>query len=186
MTHTLKIVGIGGSIGDFSTSLAAVEIALNAAEKAGAETELIDLAALLLPMYAHIETGVPQNVIDFCEKVHQADALIFCSPLYHGSISGLFKNAIDWLELLAKKEPAYLSHKPVGLIAVAGGVQAMQAINSMEYIVRALRGWTMPFVVPINRAWQVIDKEGINDKKIESQLISLGNEMLSAAQRFKQ
>jgi FMN reductase len=185
MRDSLKIVGIGGSIGDFSTSLVALETALNAAAEAGAVTELIDLAELSLPMYAHIETGMSQKVIDFCEKVHQADALIFCSPLYHGSISGLFKNAIDWLELLAKKEPIYLSNKPVGLIAVAGGIQAMQAINSMEYIVRALRGWTMPFVVPINRAWQIIDKEGISDKKIESQLISLGKEMLNAAKKFQ-
>jgi FMN reductase len=110
MRDSLKIVGIGGSIGDFSTSLVALETALNAAAEAGAVTELIDLAELSLPMYAHIETGVSQNVIDFCEKVHQADALIFCSPLYHGSISGLFKNAIDWLELLAKKE-TYLPFK---------------------------------------------------------------------------
>lgn len=185
MSNTLNIVGIGGSIGDFSTSLAAVKTSLDAAAQAGAKTELIDLAQLLLPMYAHVETDIPQNVMDFCEKVHQADALILCSPLYHGSISGLFKNAIDWLELLAKKEPVYLSNKPVGLIAVAGGVQAMQAINSMEYIVRALRGWTMPFVVPINKAWQIIDKEGISDKKIESQLISLGKEIYNAAQKFK-
>jgi FMN reductase len=84
-----------------------------------------------------------------------------------------------------KKKPIYLSNKPVGLIAVAGGIQAMQAINSMEYIVRALRGWTMPFVVPINRAWQIIDKEGISDKKVEAQLISLGKEMLNAAKKFQ-
>ena len=72
--------------------------------------------------------------------------MIWSSPTYHGSISGSFKNALDWLILLAERDPPYLSNKPIGLVSTAGGVQGLQAVNSMEFIARALRGWSVPLV----------------------------------------
>jgi FMN reductase len=75
--------------------------------------------------------------------------MIWSSPTYHGSVSGSFKNALDWLILLAERDPPYLTNKPVGLVTTAGGVQGLQAINSMEFVVRALRGWSVPLVQPV-------------------------------------
>jgi hypothetical protein len=48
------------------------------------------------------------------------------------------KNALDWLKLLGDRDPPYLTDKVVGLISTAGGVQALQAVNAMEFVVRAL------------------------------------------------
>jgi FMN reductase len=68
------------------------------------------------------------------------------------------------------------------LISTAGGVQGLQAINTMEYVVRALRGFTLPMVIPVSRAWQVFDKEtGIKDSAIEKHLLTLGKELYLAA-----
>jgi FMN reductase len=105
--------------------------------------------------------------------------MIWCSPLYHGSMSGLMKNTLDWLELLSEATPKYLGGMPVGLAATAGGTQAIQAINSMEYVVRALRGFTVPLVVPVNQAWNGWDS------KTESLLRSMGEEVLKAAQALR-
>jgi len=66
--------------------------------------------------------------------------MLWSSPLYHGTISGSFKNALDWLQLLGDRQPAYLTDKVIGLISTAGGTQGLQAVNTMEFIVRALRG----------------------------------------------
>jgi NAD(P)H-dependent FMN reductase len=45
-----------------------------------------------------------------------------------------------------------LLDKVIGLISAAGGTQGLQAINTMEFAVRALRGWAVPYVVPVAAA----------------------------------
>ncbi|MEJ7655032.1 MAG: NADPH-dependent FMN reductase [Chloroflexia bacterium] len=121
-----------------------------------------------------------------CEAVYEADGLLWSSPLYHGTISGVFKNALDWLELLGERQPAYLTDKVVGLISTAGGTQGLQAVNTMEFIVRALRGWSVPLVIPIAQAWRVFDDEGhARDSQIAEQLRSLGREVTRAARQFR-
>jgi multimeric flavodoxin WrbA len=47
----LKVVGVGGTLREGSASLGALKRALSAAGEAGAETELLDLRELDLPMY---------------------------------------------------------------------------------------------------------------------------------------
>lgn len=184
MSKPLKIVALAGSLADGSSSLAAARIALEAARAAGAEVELLDLRALNLPMYDPGHGLPPEGVRRLVEAVADADGLIWASPMYHGTISGSFKNALDWLQLLADATPAYLSGKFVGLVATAGGVQGLQAINTMEYVVRALRGYTVPLVVPVSRAWQVFDEEGrATDPSVAQQLQALGREVVQAASR---
>ena len=51
------------------------------------------------------------------------------------------KNALDWLQPLSQRDPPHLTDKVIGLINTAGGTQGLQAVNTMEFIVRALRGW---------------------------------------------
>src|SRR5207249_10055705 len=128
----------------------------------------------------------PPAANELADAIHDADALVWSSPLYHGTIAGAFKNALDWLELLGKRTPAYLTGKPVGLVATAAGVQGLQAINTMEFVVRALRGWTVPLVVPIARAQDAFDADGrAKDERVAQQLDILGRELVAAAQRFR-
>lgn len=185
MTEEIKVVGIGGSLAASSSSLAALRIALEGAAEGGARTELFDLRELELPMYAP-DREAPDFVRRLCEAVYEADGLLWSSPLYHGTISGVFKNALDWLELLGDRQPAYLTDKVVGLISTAGGTQGLQAINTMEFVVRALRGWSVPLVIPIAQAWRVFDDKGnASDPKIIEQLHSLGREVTRVARQFK-
>ncbi|MGH3083467.1 MAG: NADPH-dependent FMN reductase, partial [Gaiellaceae bacterium] len=107
------------------------------------------------------------------------------SPLYQGTISGALKNALDWLRLLGGREPPYLHDKVIGLISTAGGTQGLQAINTMEFATRALRGWAVPYVVPVASAARVFDRAGrIQDQAVELQLKTLGGEVVRVAQRF--
>ena len=185
MAKQVKVVGLGGSLAEASSSLAALKIALEGAAEGGAETKLLDVRALDLPMYAPDITDAPEAVLRVCEAVYEADGLLWSSPLYHGTISGSFKNALDWLELLSDRKPAYLTDKVVGLISTAGGTQGLQAVNTMEFVVRALRGWAVPLVIPIPQAWRVFDKEGkTQDAKISEQLRALGREVTRAARQF--
>ncbi len=181
---SVKVVGLGGSLKPGSASLLTLRLALDGAVAAGATAELLDIRLLDLPMYIP-ETPPTPAVQQFVETVAAAQGLIFSSPVYHGSISGAFKNALDWLELLNQHTPAYLTNKVVGLISTAGGLQGLQAINTMDFVVRALRGWTLPLSVPLDRAWQAFDKDGqISDQALAQRLHQLGSEVAQSAARL--
>jgi FMN reductase len=185
MTAPPRIVGFGGTTSATSTSLHALGVALSAAREHGAETRVIEVGKLELPMFS-FAIDPPEQALAFAEAFYEADALIWSASLYHGTVSGLFKNALDWLELLAKRDAPYLSSKPVGLIAVAGGAQSHGAITTMEQIARALRAWTVPLVVPIQRVSSVFSPEGaIVDPQVEQQLRALGGEVAKAATAFR-
>jgi FMN reductase len=149
VTETLTIVGLGGSLARTSRSLAALRIALDGAGAAGAATKLFDLRELDLPMYnPDDEREPPPAASTLIEACHGADGMLWSSPMYQGTISGRFKNALDWLHALGSREPPFLHDEVIGLISAAGGTQGLQAINTMEFAVRALRGWAVPYVIP--------------------------------------
>lgn len=181
----IKIVGLGGSLAEHSASRAALEIALKGAEAAGAQVELFDVRRLNLPMYDPDNNNAPEAARRLADSVAGARGMLWSSPLYHGTVSGAFKNTLDWLQLLSERDPPFLTNKVVGLISTAGGVYGLQAVNTMEFVVRALRGWSVPLVIPIPRAWQVFDEEGrARDEGIERQLRKLGEEVWRAARQF--
>lgn len=185
METRIKVVGIGGSMAVRSTSRAALAIALEGVAEAGAETQLFDVRELNLPLYSPDRTDTPQRAHEFAETVCEAQALIWSSPLYQGTISGAFKNTLDWLQLLSDKTPPFLTDKVIGLISTAGGTQGLQAVNTMEFIVRALRAWAVPLVLPIARANQAFDDEGRpRDPAITAQLHAIGREVVRAARQF--
>src|SRR4051812_22037994 len=180
----MKIVGLGGSLAPQSTSLAALGVAVEGASDAGAEVELFDIRSLDLPMYSPNPAVVPPGARSLCESVYACHGMLWSSPLYHGTISGSFKNALDWLQLLGDRRPPYLTDKVIGLISTAGGTQGLQAVNTMEFIVRALRGWAVPLVVPVPQAWRIIQQGHVLDDNVAAQLRTLGTEVARAAEHF--
>jgi len=186
MKSQLTVVGLGGSLAKHSSSLAALKIAMEGAAETGAKTELLDIRQLSLPMYDPAEEDNPsESVLRMCDAIHQADGLLWSSPMYNGTISGSFKNALDWLKLLGDRNPPYLTDKVVGLISTAGGVQGLQAVNTMEFVVRALRGWAVPLVMPIAQAWKAFDEQGAPvDAQLTEQLHALGREVARGSCQF--
>src|ERR671934_839096 len=185
MTKTLKIVGLGGSLARISKSRAALRVALEGAASAGAETTLLDLRELDLPMYSPDDDRPTEAAARLIEACYGADGMLWSSPMYQGTISGAFKNALDWLHLLGTREPPYLHDKVIGLISAAGGTQGLQAINTMEFATPALRAWAVPYVLPVAAAGRVFDSEGrVTDDGVELQLRTLGAEVVRVATRF--
>ena len=182
----LTIVGLGGSLAKVSRSRAALEVALGGAADAGAETTLLDLRELDLPMYnPERKANPPANAVRLIETCYGADGMLWSSPMYQGTISGSFKNALDWLHVLGSRDPPYLHDTVVGLISAAGGTQGLQAIITMEFASRALRAWAVPYVVPVATAARVFDPDGsVRDEGIEVQLQTLGREVVRVAERF--
>lgn len=175
------VVGIGGTIGGLSSTERALKIALDSAGREGFRTRMFGGAEMgRLPLYdpkAHTRTPEEQ---EFVETVRQASAIIIASPGYHGSISGVVKNALDLLEETAR-DPVrpYLADMPVGLIATAYGWQATgSTIAALRSIVHALRGWPTPFAAAINTQITKFDDEGgANDPSVIDQLCMVGKQV---------
>ncbi len=175
------VVGIGGTVGGISSTERALRIALDAACDAGFRTRMFGGADMArLPLYnPKAKQRTPEEGA-FVEAVRDASALIIASPGYHGSISGLVKNALDLLEETARDERRnYLADMPVGLIATAYGWQATgSTIAALRSIVHALRGWPTPFAAAINTQITKFDAEGgASDPAVLEQLRMVGRQV---------
>ena len=161
MNRPPLIVGLGGTTRPFSSSEQALAVALTAARASGADTVLLDAADLDLPMYAPgsaARTGLAGRLIS---QIAQADGLIISTPGYHGGISGLIKNALDYVEELRDAEPPYLAGRAVGCVATAAGWQATTTtLMALRAVVHALRGWPTPLGVAINSAEPLLHSDG--------------------------
>lgn len=171
------IVGIGGTATPGSSTEQALRLALDAAEGAGARAVLFGGAFLArLPHYL-TETPLCPDSVALVAAVRDADGLILASPGYHGSISGLVKNAIDHFEEMARDERVYLDGLPVGLIVTAYGWQATgSTLSAMRSIVHALRGWPTPLGAAINTSGRPFQDGQCIDSAAAGQLRTVGEQ----------
>lgn len=138
------VAGIAGSIRTGSHTRTALAHALNAAGEAGAETNLIDLRTLELPVFD--PDGADPAAKRLTDQVEAADALILATPMYHGSYSGAIKNAIDYCGF------DEFEHKTVGLLAVSGGSFPITALEHLRSVCRALDAWVLPYQAAVPRS----------------------------------
>ncbi|PCG15324.1 MULTISPECIES: NADPH-dependent FMN reductase [Sphingomonas] len=175
------VVGIGGTVGGPSSTEHALRIALAAAGEEGYRTRLFGGEALArLPLYDPRAAERTADERDFVAAVREASAVIIASPGYHGSISGVVKNALDLLEETARDaDRPYLHDVPVGLIATAYGWQATgSTIAALRSIVHALRGWPTPFAAAVNSAQTKFDADGgASDAAVVEQLRLVGRQV---------
>jgi FMN reductase len=175
------VVGIGGTIGGVSSTERALRIALDAAGREGFRTRMFGGADMArLPLYDPRATTRTPEENEFVETMRQASAVIIASPGYHGSISGVVKNALDLLEETARDpHRPYLADMPVGLIATAYGWQATgSTIAALRSIVHALRGWPTPFAAAVNTQLTKFDEDGgANDAAVIEQLSLVGKQV---------
>jgi FMN reductase len=156
------IVAVGGTLRPGSSTEKAMRHVLDAAERAGARTKLISGSALQLPMYQPENPDRSESARDLVAQLALADGIILGSPGYHGSISGLVKNALDYAEDLRSDVRPYFSGRAVGCIATAGGWPgAVNTLGALRDIVHALRGWPTPLGAAINSSERVFDDSGV-------------------------
>ena len=181
--NAVNVLGIGGSLREGSQSERALQIALGGAAEVGVRTRLLTGPELVLPFY---DAGVPERderATRLIEAIRQADGLIVVSPGYHGALSGLVKNALDYVEDLREDTRPYLDGRAVGLAAVAFGWQAaVTTLEQLRTITHALRGWATPLGGSINSAETKFDEAGgASDEKSVRTLRLIGRQVAEFA-----
>ena len=177
------ILAIGGTTRPNSLTERILRSALGHAREAGAEVHLLGSDDLQLPHYGAGAGELPL-ARTLLEEVRRADGIILASPGYHGAVSGLMKNALDYLEEARNDEQPYLSRRAVGCIGLAAGWQAGAAtLSGLRGIVHALRGWPTPLGVVINSTETPFDEQGqCGDPRVEQQLRTMTGQVLEFCQ----
>jgi FMN reductase len=179
----LYIVAIGGASRAGSSTERALRMALSVAEAAGAETDLFTGPDIALPVYAPERGERGPEATRLVEAMRRADGFLIGSPAYHGGLSGLVKNAIDYAEDLKDDERPYFDGRAVGCIATAAGWQGIAAtLWAMRSIVYALRGWATPLGVGVNTSERVFGDAGeCITPGLQTQLELVGGQVLDFA-----
>jgi FMN reductase len=179
------VVGIGGTVKRDSSTEQALAVALSAAREAGAETEIFGGEFLAgLPHYGLVHSREAPGAERLVKALRRADGIIVASPGYHGSISGLVKNALDYVEDMARDARVYLDGLPVGLIVTAYGWQATgSTLATLRAIVHALRGWPTPLGAAINCAGGVFKDGECTVDAFTAQLRVVGRQVATASRR---
>lgn len=179
----VRVLAIGGSTRPQSSSERALEVAARAAEAAGATVVRITGRELMLPIYDTENTERTAAATNLVEQARLADGVLVASPGYHGGISGMMKNALDYLEDLAGDERPYLDGRAVGCIAVAYGWQAtVSTLQQLRQVVHALRGWPTPLGGVVNAQHTAIDVDGTSsDEATLESLRTIGRQVVQFA-----
>ena len=87
--------------------------------------EFIDIGSL--PLYSQeYDADFPEVARQLKQRVEAADGLLFASPEYNYSVSGVLKNTIDWVSRI-KDQP--FAGKPVALQSVADHDDILAALR---------------------------------------------------------
>jgi len=142
-----RVAAVNGSLRDGSYTKAALRYALDAAETAGVETDMIDLATADLPLYdPDRDTADAGEAEELLARVRAADGVLLGAPVYHSSYSAAFRNFHDYCGFDEYEETV------VGLLVAAGGGTIADTLNDMRSTVRGVHGWVLPTQVGLRSA----------------------------------
>ena len=178
------IVGIGGTPRPGSSTERALILALRQAEAGGARTKLFGGEFLeRLPHFNPGPAGPSAQQAELAEAVRDADGVILATPGYHGSLSGVVKNALDTLELTRADERPYFHGLPVGIIITADGAQAGgTTLMAVRGIIHAMRGWPTPYGAALNAA-NLFDAAGeCREVRDAGQIATVADQVMEFAQ----
>jgi len=122
---------------------------------------LIDLHELHLPFFSPDMFFSPDanplhpNVQYLLESVIGADGLILATPEYHGSVSGVLKNALDYIN------PSQVAGKTVLSASSAGGPVGVSSLMHLQNIVRNLHWVSSPDWISIGAGSNSFDSDGV-------------------------
>jgi NAD(P)H-dependent FMN reductase len=151
-------------------------------ESARAETELLDLKEMNLPVMEErlrFRDDPPPSVSAFSTKIKQADAIVIVTPEYSGGYPGVLKNALDYLKDEYRR-------KPFGIITVSavetGGILCLVALRQ---VILHLGGVPIPGSLLFPRVQESFDPEGkLSDPALAKRARSYFEELLWFTEAF--
>lgn len=146
----VRLLCVTGSMREASCSMA---VCRHVAETTEAEVRIADPRALQLPMYEpyvgvdHFGDAAPR-IESLLDMFRWCEVMLWVTPTYHGTVSGAFKNMLDFAEFLCHDASPYLQGKAAGMVAINDSTP----FAAMRDCARELRCWTAPTHIEIQEA----------------------------------
>lgn len=171
----MRLLGIAGSLRAGSLNgqllrLAAEEL------PAGVELELYDGLAEIPPYDQDLEDLTPDAVDRLKAAIGDADAVLFATPEYNGSIPGQLKNALDWVSRPIAESP--MRGKPVAVIgASTGAFGAVWAQRELKKVLGLMSARVLDVELPVAKADRRLEQP---DAELREELAGVVAELSSA------
>jgi FMN reductase len=176
----MKILGLAGEYRATSKSGMLVNAALNLAKANGAEVHFWDLAEKPLPMVGEEGCWSHPNVKEFQDLLTSCDAFFLSSPEYHGTMSGVMKNTLDWMY------DKHVGGKVFGLMSTLGGVTNANTLNHMRIALRWLHAWPVPEQLAVGHVKEAFDDDGsLLDEGLNERLLALVEAVMTASTKLR-
>lgn len=172
--HSPRILFLYGSLRERSYSRLLAEEAARIIGDMGADVRFFHPHDL--PIYGSVPDTHPK-VQELRELSLWSEGQVWSSPELHGTISGIFKNQIDWIPLtLGAVRPT--QGRTLGLMQVNGGSQSFNAVNSMRILGRWMRMFTIPNQSSVAKAYQEFNEDGtMKDSSFRNRVIDVMEEL---------
>lgn len=164
----VNILGIASSMRDKSYGTKVLKTILDNVEQNGANTRIIDLNEIMLPIYSP-NGNDSKELKKVKDDVLWANAFVLATPDYHGSMSGAMKNFLDyfWSEFAGKT---------FGYVC-ASHEKGLTAMDQMRTAIRQCYGWSIPYGISVNSD-EDFDKNGnIINSKLQMRLEMMARDL---------
>ena len=187
-----KLIAFAGSTRVESYNKKILKSAIFGAREAGAEVTVVDLRDYPLPLYdqdLEEKVGIPNNGKKLKELFNSHHALLLALPEYNSSMSGVFKNTIDWISRAEKNEKPLQSF--IGKVACLmsasngnlGGIRGLIPARAMLENINVL---VMPDQICVPRAKEAFDEYGIlKNEALKKSIEKLGADLVDLTLRVR-
>lgn len=184
----LKVIALAGSTRKDSYNKVLIRRAVQAAEAAGAQVTLVDLADFPMPFYdgdLEAESGLPEKAAELKRLMNEAQAFIISSAEYNASIPAVLKNAIDWTSRPGAVEGSVYAHKPILFLSASpGALGGMRGLNHLRDVVTNLGMFSYNRTHSVSAAHQAFGPQGdFQDPEGGQKLDALVSDYLGWAKR---
>ncbi len=193
MSNTpVKILAFAGSTRKDSFNKKLVKVAAKAAEDAGAQVTLIDLADWSFPLYdgdLEAASGIPEKAKTLKKMMIDHDAFLISAPEYNSSVSGVLKNTIDWVSRPQEGEPylvAFLGKTAAIMSASPGELGGLRGLVHLRSILGNIHVLVLPDQISIVKADQAFNPDGsLKDAKKQDKVNDISRKLVQTLQKLK-
>ena len=180
VSEPILVMGICGSYDLDSANGRMLELVLAECKEMGAETVIWDHGSRPLPLVGAEGCWDDANVKEFQQMALDADAYILSSPEYHGTMSGVMKNSLDWIY------SKHTSGKVFGLICTLGGQSSNNTLNHMRIAARWIHGWVVPEQVAVPHIKEAFNEDGsIVSDEIRNRISALSTSVVENSKKLR-
>jgi chromate reductase len=188
VTRKPRILAFAGSTREGSHNKRLIKVAAEAARAAGADVTLIDLRDYPLPPYdGDVEAqGLPVSAVALKELFKAHDGFLISAPEYNGGMSGMLKNAIDWVSRRGDDDRtlAAFSGKFAGLMSASPGrLGGLRGLGQLRHVLTTVGVLVVPQQHGLHTAHEAFEHGRLKDPAQQAAIEAIAARLVDLVRR---